>query len=61
MHSNDFLEESKVKIIKIIGEESDGRHIIADLVTSQFSRVTQKRHEFSVEQWERVKERGYVE
>ena len=61
MHSNTFLEDAKVKIIRIIDVESDGRLITADLITTQFSRVTQRRFTFEKDEWERVKERGWVE
>ena len=61
MHNNSFLEDAKVKIVRIIDVERDGRLITADLVTTQFNRVTQKRYEFSVDEWERIKERGWVE
>ena len=61
MHSNDFVENVKVKIIRIVDVKCDGRLITADLITSQFSRVTQKRYKFEHDEWERVKERGYVE
>ena len=61
MHNNSFLEDAKVKIVRIIDVERDGRLITADLVTTQFSRVTQKRHTFERSEWKRVKERGYVE
>lgn len=61
MHSNTFLEDAKVKIVKVVEIKSDGRQIIADLVTTQFGRVTQKRFKFSATEWETIKERGWIE
>jgi len=50
-----------MKIVRIIDIERDGRLITADLVTTQFSRVTQKRFKFDVDEWERIKKRGWIE
>ena len=61
MHNNSFLEDAKMKIVRIVDIESDGRCVIADLITTQFSRVTQRRFTFENDEWERVKERGWVE
>ena len=61
MHNINFLQESRVKILKIIGIERDGRCIVADLVTEQLGRRTQKRYKFDINEWEQVRKRGYVE
>ena len=61
MHNINFLELTKVKIVKIVGIERDGRCIIADLVTSHFGRRTQRRFFFEESEWETIKERGWVE
>ena len=61
MYNINFLELLKVKIVKIVGIERDGRCIVADLVTEQFGRRTQKRYKFSIDEWETIKERGWVE
>ena len=61
MHNNSFLEDAKVKIVRIVDIESDGRFITADLLTTHFGRVTQRRFTFEKDEWERVKERGWVE
>jgi len=61
MHNINFLTEARLKIVKVVGIEHDGRHIIADLVTTHFGRRTQKRFKFEKDEWEQVRKRGYVE
>ena len=61
MHNINFLELAKVKIVKVVGVERDGQCIIADLVTSHFGRRTQKRYKFDTDEWETIKERGWIE
>lgn len=61
MHNINFLQEARMKIVKVVGIERDGRRIIADLVTSHFGRRTQRRFVFEESEWERIKERGWVE
>ena len=61
MHNINFLELAKVKIVKVVKVECDGRCIIADLVTTHFGRRTQKRYKFGVDEWETIKERGWIE
>ena len=61
MHNINFLQESRVKIVKVVGIERDGRCIVADLVTTHFGRVTQRRFVFEESEWEQVRERGYIE
>ena len=61
MHNINFLQDSRVKILKIIDIERDGQCIVADLVTEHFGRRTQKRYKFELNEWETVKERGWIE
>jgi len=62
MHENTFLKDVQIKIISVIDViEIDEQYLLADLVTEQFGRRTQKRHVFDRETWELMRERGYIE
>ena len=62
MHSNSFLKDVQIKIIKVLRvQEISDNYILADLITEQFGRRYEKRHVFDVEVWEQIKERGYIE
>ena len=57
-----FVIDAQVKILKIKKVEYiGGNHVLADLITEQFGRRYDKRHYFSREVWEMIKERGYIE
>lgn len=60
MKEIDFVERSKEKIIKVLKVDIKGEHVDATLITEQYGRRTWKPFKFSIDEWERVKERGYV-
>ena len=62
MHSNSFLKDVQVKIIRVLRTEVVGNKLVfADLITEQFGRRYEKRHVFDIEVWNEIKERGYIE
>ncbi len=61
MHENDFLEQSKVKIVAIHSVLPQERKIKAVITTSHFGRLTTKPYEISKMEWEKMILRGYIE
>lgn len=61
MHEINFLETSKERVVDIVKVEYKDDHVTAILVTEQFGRRTRKPFIFTVDEWERIRKRGYVE
>lgn len=61
MHNDTFIKDSEIKIIKVISTKVIDQYVLADLVTEQFGRRTEKRHVFPLDIWQEMKERGYIE
>ena len=61
MHNNDFLEQSKLKIVAIHDVLPLDRKVKAVITTSHFGRQTTKSYEISKFEWENIILRGYIE
>ena len=61
MHSNDFVEQSKLKIVAIHDVLPLDRKVRAVITTSHFGRLTKKTYEIDVLDWQKVILRGWIE
>ena len=61
MHSNDFLEQSKLKIVAIHDVLPLDRKVRAIITTSHFGRLTKKTYEICNTEWNDTVLRGYIE
>lgn len=61
MHKNDFLEQSKLKIVAIHDVLPLDRKVRAVITTSHFGRLTKKTYEIDVLDWQKVILRGWIE
>ena len=61
MHSNDFVEQSKLKIVAIHDVLPLDRKVKAVITTSHFGRLTKKTYEIDVLEWQDIILRGWIE
>ena len=61
MHENDFLEQSKLKIVAIHDVLPLDRKVRAIITTSHFGRLTKKTYEIDNTKWRKMILRGYIE
>jgi len=61
VYENDFLEQSKLKIVAIHDVLPLDRNIKAVITTSHFGRLTTKPYEICKTEWKDIILRGYIE
>ena len=61
MYENDFLEQSKLKIVAVHSVLPLDRKVKAVITTSHFGRLTTKPYEISKIEWNDIILRGWIE
>ena len=61
MRNNDFLEQSKLKIVAIHDALPLDRKVRAIITTSHFGRLTKKTYEIDNTEWNDIVLRGWIE
>ena len=61
MYENDFLEQSKLKIVAIHDVLPLKRKVRARITTSHFGRLTTKPYEICKTEWNEIVLRGWIE
>jgi len=61
VYENDFLEQSKLKIVAVHSVLPLDRKVKAVITTSHFGRLTTKPYEISKMEWEKIILRGWIE
>ena len=61
MHSNDFVEQSKLKIVAIHDVLPLDRKVRAVITTNHFGRLTKKTYEICNTEWNDIVLRGWIE
>jgi len=63
LHKNDFINESKQRIVTInsVTTDDDGLTIRAIMTVSQFGRITQKPYTFTLDEWSNIINKRCIE
>ena len=61
MHSNDFVEQSKLKIVAVHDVLPLDNRVRAVITTSHFGRRTKKTYEINNTEWAEIILRGWIE